>query len=63
MKEIAMNTREPELQNPARAITVAKSTEGWEVRETNNSTVVRSRKYTDWHRVERAVQVFEFTRH
>ena len=28
--------------------------EGWEVREEHDSTVVRQMHYTDWHRVERA---------
>ena len=31
---------------------------GWEVREEENSRVVRSARYRDWHRVERAQMVF-----
>ena len=38
---------------------VTSSTQGWEVRETRDSAVVRTQRYTDWHRVERAVHVFE----
>lgn len=32
---------------------------GWEVREERDDEVVRRVLYTDWHRVERAIQVFE----
>ena len=31
---------------------------GWEVREEQDSRVVRSTRYTDWHRVERARMTF-----
>jgi hypothetical protein len=31
---------------------------GWEVREEQDSRVVRSARYRDWHRVERAQMVF-----
>jgi hypothetical protein len=33
-------------------------TQGWEVREEQNSQVVWSTRYSDWHRVERARMVF-----
>jgi N-methylhydantoinase B/oxoprolinase/acetone carboxylase alpha subunit len=33
--------------------------EGWEVREEQDSAVVRAKVYDDWHRVERARTVFE----
>jgi hypothetical protein len=39
---------------------VTRSTHGWEVRETRDSALVRTQRYSDWHRVERAVQVFEW---
>jgi hypothetical protein len=32
--------------------------DGWEVRVEQDSHVVRRVCYTDWHRVERALQVF-----
>jgi len=32
--------------------------EGWEVREEQDSQVIRSARYTDWHRVERARMAF-----
>jgi len=31
---------------------------GWEVREEQDSRVIRSARYTDWHRVERARMTF-----
>ena len=31
---------------------------GWEVREEEDSRLVRSARYRDWHRVERAQMVF-----
>ena len=31
---------------------------GWEVREEEDSHIIRSVRYTDWHRVERARSVF-----
>lgn len=33
--------------------------QGWEVREEHDSRVVRLVRYTDWHRVERALAAFE----
>ena len=33
--------------------------EGWEVRVEEDSRVVRRNRYTDWHRVERALAAFE----
>jgi hypothetical protein len=32
--------------------------EGWEVREEQDERVVRQVRYTDWHRVERALGIF-----
>ena len=31
---------------------------GWEVRDTQDERVLRHAHYTDWHRVERAVNMF-----
>ncbi|HUF48036.1 MAG TPA: hypothetical protein VMM93_09475 [Vicinamibacterales bacterium] len=39
--------------------TVTRSDRGWEVCERHDERVVRTSHYDDWHRVERAVQVFE----
>ena len=46
------------IQPDARTtVTVIRNTHGgWEVREEHDSKVVRQVSYTDWHRVERAVQ-------
>ena len=33
-------------------------TSGWEVREEENSHVIRQVQYNDWHRVERAMMAF-----
>jgi hypothetical protein len=53
-----MDIREHATPEPIDIITVTKSADGWEVRETHDSEVVRTHHYSDWHRVERAVQVF-----
>ena len=54
-----MEIREHVTAEPSDVITVTKSVDGWEVRETHDREVVRTQHYSDWHRVERAVQVFE----
>jgi len=53
-----MDIREHATPEPIDVITVTKSVDGWEVRETHDREVVRTQHYSDWHRVERAVQVF-----
>ncbi len=53
-----METREHATPEPIDLITVTKSVDGWEVRETHDREVGRTQHYSDWHRVERAVQVF-----
>ena len=41
--------------NQIRRFTITSAeNEGWEVREEQNSQVIRSVRITDWHRVERA---------
>lgn len=54
-----MDTDQPTPKTPNAAITVTRATGGWEVTETQGGTVIRSRRYSDWHRVERAVHVLE----
>jgi hypothetical protein len=54
-----MDTRQRTTSGHVDSITVTKSPDGWEIQETHDATVVRTHHYTDWHRVERAVQVFE----
>jgi hypothetical protein len=36
----------------------ATESNGWEVREEQDDRVLKQVRYTDWHRVERAVSVF-----
>ena len=37
----------------------SRGAEGWEVREEQDSAVVRAKLYDDWHRVERARSAFQ----
>lgn len=54
-----METRTRTTDGHTDALEVTSNAQGWEVRETRDSAVVRTQRYSDWHRVERAVQVFE----
>ena len=38
---------------------VTSDASGWNVREEEDSRVVREMHHTDWHRVERALDLFE----
>jgi hypothetical protein len=38
---------------------IASGRSGWEVREEQDSHVVRAKVYDDWHRVERARTIFQ----
>jgi hypothetical protein len=40
-------------------VTITRSAAGWDVRQERDDEVVRRVNYTDWHRVERALQLFE----
>jgi len=42
--------------------TVTRGSAGWDVREERDDHVVRKVNYQDWHRVERAMHVFELAR-
>jgi len=46
-------------ESPRKRLTVHRGKVGWELREEVGSQVVRTSTHTDWHRVERAIQVFE----
>jgi hypothetical protein len=39
--------------------TITKGRAGWDVRQERDDTVVKRVNYMDWHRVERAIHVFE----
>lgn len=54
-----METRERKTSGHTETLIVTKNAEGWEVRETCDRTVIRTQQYRDWHRVERAMQVFD----
>jgi len=54
-----MYARKFEKAGQTRRFTITSAgAEGWEVREEEDSRVVRSARYTDWHRVERARMTF-----
>jgi hypothetical protein len=52
-------TRERVHDGQTQRFTITRGEFGWHVREEHDSRVVRSVNYTDWHRVERAIYVFE----
>jgi hypothetical protein len=54
-----MLTREYTSAGHVNRITLSKNRTGWEIREERDDTVVKRATYSDWHRVERALQVFE----
>jgi hypothetical protein len=41
-----------------RRFTIVAAAAGWEVRDEQDSRLIRSTRYTDWHRVERARMAF-----
>lgn len=55
----SMPADEPHDAPQSRRVTVTHADHGWEVREEREGEVVRRVTYTDWHRVERALQVFD----
>ena len=59
-----MLTREYTSAGHVNRITLTKSRTGWDVREERDDTVVKRAHYSDWHRVERAIQDlgFRFTK-
>jgi len=56
-----MLTREFTRDGHTKRVTITRSDAGWVVREERDDRVVRDINYTDWHRVERAIQMFELT--
>ena len=40
-------------------VVVTHTAKGWDYKEEHDSLVVLEKTYTDWHRVERAMQAFE----
>ena len=56
--ERSMFSREVIESGQARSVTVTRTGAGWEVREECQHQLVRSVTYSDWHRVERAMELF-----
>jgi hypothetical protein len=54
-----MVTRELIRDGHTTRVVVTHGSMGWDVREEQDSQVVRQVTYTDWHRVERAMQAFD----
>lgn len=57
-----MVTRERNQEGHTLRFTITRGDIGWDVREERDSQVVWTANYTDWHRVERAMAVFEMGR-
>jgi hypothetical protein len=60
-KEYVMDILTRTSRGRTAVLTVTKREEGWEVRHTQDATVVRRQTFSDWHRVERAMMRFEQT--
>jgi len=54
-----MVTYEHSESGHTKRVTITRGPVGWELREEHDSQVVRTSRFTDWHRVERAMQGFE----
>jgi tRNA A37 N6-isopentenylltransferase MiaA len=54
-----MVTLEQIHDGQTRRATITRDSAGWHYLEQCDSQVVRQTTYTDWHRVERAMQLFE----
>ena len=53
-----MWTQERTEDGRHKKVTVTRGPAGWDLTEIHDSLIVRQQTYTDWHRVERALQVF-----
>jgi tRNA A37 N6-isopentenylltransferase MiaA len=56
---VRMFTTEVTQGGHIKRVTVTRSDAGWALREERDSEVVRTVNYMDWHRVERAIEVFK----
>ncbi len=54
-----MMTRARTVDGHLEQFTVSDAERGWTVSERHDDRVVRTKVYSDWHRVERAVRAFE----
>ena len=53
-----MYTKELTQDGRTSRITIVRDDKGWQASEEHDRRVVRTVHYTDWHRVERAIEVF-----
>jgi hypothetical protein len=56
-----MLTREFTYDGHKIRFTITPGHAGWDVRQERDNTLVRTTNYRDWHRVERAIQIFEWS--
>jgi hypothetical protein len=54
-----MLAKESKTDGHVDSIVVNQTHAGWEVRTERDGVVIKRRVYSDWHRVERAVQWFD----
>lgn len=54
-----MFTKERTTGGHTDRVTITQTGSGWEVKEERDGRVVSRVTYLDWHRVERALQLFE----
>ena len=40
-------------------LTITPVSQGWEIREERDEALIRVTRHTDWHRVERSIDLFE----
>jgi hypothetical protein len=57
-EERSMFSSELSHDGHTRRLTITRSGVGWEIREERDSRIVRTTNCSDWHRVERARQMF-----
>jgi hypothetical protein len=57
-EERSMFSSELSHDGHTRRLTITRSGAGWEIREEHDSRIVRTTNCSDWHRVERARQMF-----
>jgi hypothetical protein len=58
MESNQMFTKELTQGGHVRRFTIREAGHGWEVREEQDTRVIRQVQYQDWHRVERALLAF-----
>jgi len=54
-----MLTKERKVAGHTERMTIVSTQTGWEVRQERDGRLIKLVTYLDWHRVERALQLFE----